>query len=412
MSSLSDEQCIEAYQAYVAAGNNQVHAARDLGLQRSTFRHRLKRYYERNLGGELPISIAPGQEIKERTEAFDAKGNLRFTSIRVGKESGDVFDPPAGHEVVGISAFTDSEGRTTRKWVKTKQSAVDRETIMSGIKLAIEKLVEPGERAPILPPEHTDPDLLNLHPLPDLHLGLYAWGRQTGTAWDLKTALAVYRKYMQRLIERSPAAKTGVILGGGDLLHADDETKRTRRSGNVLDVDTRYPKVLSEACMLLVYQVDLALAKYEKVIVRILPGNHDEDSAVAVTWFLAAWYRNEERVQVDTDPGEFWFHQHGEVMIAGNHGHNTKVKDMPAIMAARRKEMWGATTFRYAHGFHIHHRHKGADEAGGVIWETHQSPAAQDGYHDSAGYVSGRSLCTITYRADRGETGRSTENIS
>lgn len=407
---LTDEQCIEAQQAFESKGSIRQ-AAIHLGVGRSTVRHRLKRYAERNLGGDAPVNVPVGHEIKSRTETFDADGNKTGATYKVGKEAGDVFQPPEGHDVTGVSAFTDAEGRITHQWVKTKQAAVAKDDILEGIKLAVEELSSGVERPAIAPPQSCAQNLLNLHPLPDLHLGLYAWGRQTGTAWDLKTALSTYRDYMARLIGRSPNAKVGVILGGGDLLHADDETKQTRRSGNILDVDTRYPKVLSEACMLLVYQIDLAKSKYEKVVVRILPGNHDEDSAVAVTWFLSAWYREDNQVEVDTDPSEFWFYQFGEVMLSGNHGHNTKIKDMPGIMAARRKEMWGTTTFRYAHGFHIHHKHQGADEAGGVAWETHQSPAAQDGYHDSHGYVSGRSLCTITYDAERGETGRSTESI-
>jgi len=31
--------------------------------------------------------------------------------------------------------------------------------------------------------------------------------------------------------------------------------------------------------------------------VRILKGNHDEHAAVAVSYFLLAWYRNEPRVK-------------------------------------------------------------------------------------------------------------------
>lgn len=411
MSRLSDEQCFEAYSAFEAADRNQTAAAELLGLNRHTFRNRLNAYFARNLGSEKPVQVMPGHEIKSESVTFDADGNVRFRSYRTAKETGDEFEMPEGMDLERGTYQVDGDGRIERQWLKAKKGVGGNELI-EAIRLAAEELVRDPPEVSIAPPPDTDKLLLNLHPLPDLHLGLYAWGRQTGTAWDLKTALRVYRDHMQALMARSPNASVGVVLGGGDLLHADDETKRTRKSGHVLDVDTRYPKVLSEACKLVVYQVELAKAKYPTVIVRILPGNHDEDSAVAVTWFLEAWFRNDERVTIDTDPSEFWFHQHGEVMLGAVHGHNAKITAMPGIMAARRKEMWGATTFRYAHGFHVHHKSKGGDEAGGVIYETHQAPVPQDGYHDDNGYISGRSLSTISYHGERGEVGRSIENIN
>lgn len=412
MSSLTDEQCLEAYDALRTAGGNQSQAARSLGLHRATYRNRLERYYSRNLGGDKPVEVMPGHEIKSESTTYDRNGNVRFRSYRTGKESGDTFEMPPSMTLDRGTFQVDASGKIERQWLKAKTGPGSREELIEAIRTAAGDLVQNPITVDLAPAPEADDDLLNLHPLPDLHLGLYAWGRQTGMSWDLKTALAVYQKTMQTLIARSPSAGTGIILGGGDLLHADDETKRTRKSGNVLDVDTRYPKVLSEACKLMVYQVELAKAKYPHVIARILPGNHDEDSAVAVTWFLEAWFRNDERVTVDTDPSEFWFHQFGEVMLGAVHGHNAKIKDMPGIMAARRKEMWGTSTFRYAHGFHVHHASGGRDEAGGVRYETHQSPAAQDGYHDSHGYISGRSLATISYHRERGEVGRSTENIT
>lgn len=412
MSSLTDHQCVEAYQALLAADGNKSEAARMLGMNRATYRNRLQTYYSRNLGEDAPVDVMVGHEIKAKSQTYDADGNLTFTSIRTGKEAGDEFDLPEGHDIKGVSALVDQDNRITQRWIKTQKTLGSKAELLEVIQLAANELVREPIDIPNMPRPDGSEHHVNLHPLPDLHLGLYAWGRQTGTSWDLKTALEIYRRHMASLIERSPSARVGIILGGGDLLHADDETKKTRKSGNVLDVDTRYPKVLSEACKLLVYQIELAKAKYPEVVVRILPGNHDEDSAVAVTWFLEAWFRNDEQVTIDTSPSEFWFYQIGEVMLGAVHGHNAKIKDMPGIMAARHKEMWGTSTFRYAHGFHVHHSSHGSDEAGGVRYETHQSPAAQDGYHDSAGYVSGRSLCSITYDEAMGEIGRSIENIN
>ncbi|MGH1569422.1 hypothetical protein ACRAWG_00590 [Methylobacterium sp. P31] len=88
---------------------------------------------------------------------------------------------------------------------------------------------------------------------------------------DLKLAEAVARS--------SPSAECAV-LGGGGLLHADNSENRTARSSNALRVDGRWPKFVMAVCTLMVRTVELCLARHRHVLVWILPGNHDENSAV------------------------------------------------------------------------------------------------------------------------------------
>lgn len=160
------------------------------------------------------------------------------------------------------------------------------------------------------------------------------------------------------------------------------------------------------ACRLVVRTIDANLRRHGHVTVRILPGNHDEHAAVAVAYFLLAWYRNEPRVTVDVDPSMFWWFRFGNVMLGATHGHTVKLKDMASIMAHRRAEDWGATRFRYVHGFHIHHSSKIASEGNGVIAESHQTPTPQDAWHFASGFLSGRSLQSMTYHHQFGEVSR------
>ena len=133
-----------------------------------------------------------------------------------------------------------------------------------------------------------------------------------------------------------------------------------------------------------------ALRRHEHVTLRILPGNHDEHSAVAIAYFLLAWYRNEPRVTVDVDPSLFFWFRFGAVLLGATHGHTVKIAQMPSIMAHRRASDWGETKFRYCHGFHLHHSAKTATEGDGVICEVHQAPIPQDAWHFGAGFLSGR----------------------
>lgn len=362
---------------------NAERIARALGLAPSTVKNRLRH-------------IA---SIEAPTAYEQIHGQRSATNI------GKPFSIPEGHVLKGVSALVDGEGNEVLRWIKTREdlSVAD---VVETIREAFKDYE--GRAEPIPAPAVSDTDLLTLVPLADWHVGLFSWQGETGVNWDLKIAEQTIGQGIDDLIERSPASAHAIVLGGGDLLHADNQENRTARSGNALDVDGRYQKVLMTACRLVVRTVDACLRKHRHVTVRILPGNHDEHSSVAVSYFLLAWYRNEPRVTVDVDASLFWYHRFGKVMLAATHGHTVKIKDMPQIMAHRRAEDWGATKFRYAHGFHIHHKTERATEGGGVIMETHQTPTPQDAWHYGSGFLSGRSLKSITYHKDYGEYSRVT----
>ncbi len=98
-------------------------------------------------------------------------------------------------------------------------------------------------------------------------------------------------------------------------------------------------------------------------------------------------------------------------MLGATHGHAAKINEMPGIMAADQRRMWGESEMAYAHGFHIHQKTRSAGEEGGCAWETHQTIVPRDTYHQGKNYRSGRSMCAITYSKDLGEEDRTTANV-
>jgi len=380
---LSDEVLAEAVALRKRHPSTQA-AADAAGLPVSTLKSRLDQAKRRGL-------YSTYEQIHEKP-----KGQPR--------EPGGKFEVPDGHVVKGYSVLTDPEGRVLQQWVKTREdlSHVD---VVEAVREAFKDF---EGTAPAIPaPPSPNADLLTLFPLADWHMGLFSWGAETGNNWDLKIAEAVIGQAVDDVFARSPSSGTAIILGGGDLMHADNKDNRTARSGHVLDVDGRYPKVLQATCRLTVRVIDRALERNEKVIVRILPGNHDEHAAIAISYFLLAWYRNEPRVTVDVDPSLFFWFRFGKVMLGATHGHAAKAKDMPQIMAHRRAEDWGATRYRYIHTFHLHHTRETKTEGGGCVAEVHQTPAPQDAWHFGEGFLSGRSVQTITYHKEYGEISRS-----
>lgn len=400
MTPITDEDIQAAADAYTVAGS--IRAAMPiLGLSYGATQMRVKRAAEKGLLGTEPV--LPGYRLTKSTAVTDENGNVVREFIQQRPEVGDEFQLLDGHSVKGISALVGPDGRIMQQWVKTREtpSAIDVADILA-------KRFENYEpAAPAIKLSSLgDADLHSLLPCNDWHVGMFAWARETDANWDLKIGPRVIGAAVDEAIARSPTSHTAIVLGGGDLTHADNNENRTKRSGNVLDVDGRHTKVVETAGELMVRAIDASLHKHGRVLFRNLKGNHDDETAPAIAWFLKAWYRNEPRVHVDCDQSLFFYHEHGLTMLAATHGHAAKLRDMPQIMATRRPEMWGRTRYRYAHGFHVHHRSGFVTEEGGVVAESHQAPIPQDAWHYGAGFLSGRSIQSITYHSKYGEYGR------
>ena len=350
--------------------------------------------------------VLPGYEVSQistNTKTGDAW-------VKQRPELGPEFEVPEGHIVKGVSALVGPDGRTLASWVKTKEGAVDPAEIAKSFEAAFRDFKPVAKPRPA--PEISDGlGRLTLFPVPDLHHGLQSWGRENKDDWDLKISESVISKTFMKLASRSLSSEVAVLLGGGDQMHANTNENVTPRSRHPLQVDGRFDKVLEATGRLFVRMADALLDKHQQVVVRILKGNHDEEASVAIAYFLLAWYRNEPRLTVDADPSLFWWFLFGETFLGATHGHTVKREKMPSIMAHREAKSWGLSKFRYVHSFHLHHSQRISTELEGVIVETHQSPAAQDSYNFGSGYLSGRSLCAITYDKKFGEVGRVREPV-
>lgn len=399
----------EAYDAWIAHNHNATQAAASLGLPRTTFNSRLEAIRAAARRGECGTDpVMPGFEItKVKTVEKGGKTVLRSITQSPSSEI-EPFSVPDTHFLGKLTVQVEADGRASRRWVRVLPGA--------NPELLAQKLLERFEdmnySVPVIPaPSVFSDEYLNLVPLADLHMGLMTWAKETGENWDLKIAQRVYTQCINRLFARLPAAETCVILGGGDQMHADNNTNRTPTSGHTLDVDGRYDKVVEVTQDLFLDIISLALQRHAKVIVRLLKGNHDEHATTAIVGFLRGAFRNNPRVDIITSPSKFWHHQHGLTMLAATHGDQAKPKMMPGIMAARYPEIWGATRFRYAHCFHVHHRERVKDEPGGAIVDTYTSPAPQDAWHFGMGFISSRLFEAATYSKYTGWSGNIVEPV-
>lgn len=374
----------------------------ELGITDSSARRRIRRIKRLAEQGHLGTDpVLPGFTIKSV-----ASRSVDGAWIKQTKAPGPEFTVPEGHAVKGVSALVDGDGRVMAQWVKTRLDSHD--VLVEAIRETFEGYRGRAEPAPA--PDHTDDSLLQLYPIADQHNGLLAWGKETGEDYNLDIGADRLRSSMARLVAQAPAARQAIILNLGDWTHNDDSRNVTPRSGNVLDVDGRYFRILTAGVQLMMDCIDLSLQKHETVLVRNIPGNHDPHASVALTVALSAFYADEPRVTIDDDPGEFFYHRFGATLIGATHGHRLKPADMAMAMATRRREDWGATKYHWFLFGHVHH--ETAKEVGDCRVESFQTLAGRDAHHAATGYSSGQSLTSITLHHDDGEIGRHRVNIA
>ena len=367
---LSDEKAIEAAQALEDNGGNISHAAKALGLDRKTYKHRLQRAAER---GFCP--------------ANDRSGTA-----------------PEGFHVKGKSTLYGEDGGIRAQWVKTSR---DEQRRAEALQAAVEAAKEDIPRAePEKPPKSTDDDLAACYVITDYHLGALSWAEETGDDWDTDIAEDMLVRWFERAIQASPDAHTGVFAQLGDMLHHDGLDAITPTSGHLLDSDTRFQRLVRVAIRAQRRIISLLAKKHQEVRVILAEGNHDIASSVWLREVFSALYENEPRVIVETSPAPYYCIEWGDTSLFFHHGHKAKVAELSRVMAGEFREIYGRTRYSYAHCGHLHHVHAKEDNL--MIVEQHPTLAARDAYSSRAGFKSQRGASVIVYHKRYGEVGRAT----
>lgn len=356
----------EALDAVVQYGSQQK-AAKALGISRSALRHRLdlaKSYQEADNGIKYAMSET---------------GFSDMNSVHSG-------------------------------WIKTddvslyfKNSMDNQDT--ASIAESIQELINGVVLCPLIKsPAHSDNDLLTLYPIADAHIGMKADASETGEEYNSDIAVERIRRGMAKCVANSPPSKYALVLDVGDLTHADDNNAQTPRSKHPLDVSERFFHALRCAITALSAAIDCALQKHEQIICRVLRGNHNETSYLAVMFAIAERYKNNIRVTVEQTAADFFVHEFGSIMIAAHHGDKAKADRLVMHMADAWPEIWGRTKHRFYFTGHLHHTMM--REIGGVIVEQLRAVTGKDSYAASHAYSSRSQMQGITYHKEEGEVSR------
>jgi hypothetical protein len=314
---------------------------------------------------------------------------------------------PEPYVVKGVSTYYNAEGKVSGQWVKTR---LDDEKMQLIMRETMEALKEEIPRVTLTqaPPLGND-NLANVYVITDYHMGMLAWREETGgDDWDLKIAEELIVKWFAQAVHQSPFATQAVFAQLSDFLHFDGMDAVTPASKHLLDVDTRFSKLVRSSIRILRTVIDMLLQKHQKLHIIMADANHDPVSQIWLREWFAVMYENEPRVSVDTSPNPFNAFEFGKVALFFHHGHKRKVSNVSEVFAAQFREMFGRTKYAYAHMGHLHH--VDVKENNLMIVEQHRTLAPADAYSARSGWLSGRDAKVITYDRRFGEVSRLTIN--
>lgn len=220
----------------------------------------------------------------------------------------------------------------------------------------------------------------------DLHLGKLCWRGDTGNNFDYKIARDVFYDLVGRICSeiKNMAVEKILFVWSNDFFNYDTRDKTTT-AGTPQDTDVRWQKLFNVGVETLVGGIDM-LAEIAPVTTFYTPSNHDEVTSYHATKYLAAWFRNDNRVEVDTGVTPRKYIPHGKCLVGFTHGNKEKAPRLANLMAIEAREMWGKAKYCEMHTAHLHSEHA-IMEVNGVIVRRISSPTATDTYHAVNAYV-------------------------
>jgi hypothetical protein len=398
------EQQMQDAVAALREHGSQSAAALALGIARSTLQNQLKRAGEAGIAGYEPV--IPGFRVSQVSTAHDESGAIVRKFIQQKPERGGAFEVPDGQKIKGVSALVNEDGREIIKWIKTDEDKQRAESIR---KAALEALLDQVPRVDASPRQWRIPhaDLLCQYTLTDVHLGMLAWGEETGAGdYDLSIAEQLLESWFDAAIDMAPDAHTGVLAQLGDLLHHDSHESVTPAHRHVLDADSRFQKMVRVAVRVIRKIVAKLLFKHERVVIIMADANHDPASEAWLREMLAAFYENEPRVEVLSSAGTYYAIPWGDVSLFYHHGHKRGIANVDTVFAGKFRSLYGATKYSYAHIGHLH-----SDELKNTNLmkvERHETLASPDAYAALGGWLTNQSAKVIHYHKRFGEVGRNT----
>jgi hypothetical protein len=341
----------------------------------------------------------PGVKTARKRLRIGYKRALRLLSAAKASAE-EAQQPDAFLKEMGVAPEYRVERVLVNKWGapgrESKQIKVWLRTYADEFALA-EKLRTSLEKNPAVlrRPDLEPGELFAVLSLPDLHVGMLAWHRETGENYDTETALGRMNTVAASLLSRLSGLRVSEIVFpvGNDIFHADTH-ENTTTAGTRVDVDSRWQKSFQMVAETLIKGPISWAAEIAPVRVIIIPGNHDYQRAFYLGEVMRWYYEGRGLpVEVDNSPRLRKYYRRSGVLLGFTHGAWVKANQLPLIMATEAPEDWASSVWREWLLGHYHRKREMAwnstEEVGGVRLRMLPSLASPDAWHYRQGFVGG-----------------------
>lgn len=263
---------------------------------------------------------------------------------------------------------------------------------------------------PVILPARQSGNLIAEVNIADLHLGRLSWHGDTGENYDYKIARDIYHQCISDVCHRLEGREIEYISFplGNDLLNSDTPDKTTT-AGTPQSTDIRWQKMINVTTDMVIDGLEM-LKTIAPVRAFYVASNHDEVSTYGIVNTVKAWYRNDDRVEIDRDAISRKYRLYGNTLVGYSHGYNekpcegsrNKIGKLAANMPVEAPQMWAQSKYREFHAAHLHSEHA-LEETNGVIVRRISSPTAADTWTFENGYVGAvRKIQSFIYDKEHG----------
>lgn len=397
---MSEALMREAYEAVQSAGSVAV-AAERLGIPRGTLTSRYQAAKARRAVAPKIAEIATPQESSE--DAEDRKSGTRVIDCRmVGISS---LEEALERFEVDLAVW-EVERYTINAWGSASKEG---DAVLHQVKVWLRRIVSaPVEDAaailaarirpaPVVRGRRARPEgRLVVTGQYDVHLGqLVSPSIVRGQRDNLALTVERSMRAVDAIVARIEPERPGRVIVpiGHDFVHFENDRAETASGKHAVDYAAVYPEIIVAAHDLLAYQADAFLSLGCEVEFIHVPCNHAPIAGFHLAHWLAARYRTDGRVSVDTEYHKFKFRTVGNILLGFCHGHHMKIDRLYEVMTEEAGDDWAGKAAREWHTGHLHTRESrparptSSKSASSVMIRQNPSLSMTSGYAHGLGFV-------------------------
>jgi len=235
----------------------------------------------------------------------------------------------------------------------------------------------------------------------DLHLGRLSWAKETGKPYDVRIAMEEFAKAHSYFYEMHKHLDIDTVIMpiGNDFFNVDNNINQTAHGTPQME-DGRWQRSFSKGCDAAISAIEFWRSKGMKVVVKIIPGNHDLQRIYYLGAYLDAWYRNIESVEIDNAPTMRKYYVFGINLIGFSHGQKD-FKRLKSIYQSEMREYMSQCTNIEFHTGHLH-QEKVVEDFGSVIIRVIPSLAEKSNWEKEMGFSGNRRAQAFAWHKEKG----------